>query len=40
VHRYCAEKIKVPFIFELKDSPAEYNAGLDLAIAKGWLRCT
>lgn len=26
-----------PIRFELKATPAEYKAGLDLAIAKGWL---
>jgi len=26
-----------PFLYEHKGSPAEYKAGLDLAIAKGWL---
>jgi hypothetical protein len=25
-------------LFQLKGTPAEYKAGLDLAIAKGWLR--
>jgi hypothetical protein len=31
------EKINGPFICGLKGTPAEYKAGLDLAIAKGWL---
>jgi hypothetical protein len=31
------EKINGPFLFELKGTPADYKAGLDLAIAKGWL---
>jgi hypothetical protein len=26
-----------PFLYEHKGSPAEYKAGLDLAVAKGWL---
>jgi len=26
-----------PFLFELKGTPAEYKAGLDRAIEKGWL---
>jgi hypothetical protein len=30
------EKINGPFIFDLKGTPAEYKAGLDYAIAKGW----
>jgi hypothetical protein len=35
--RIYIEKINGPFIFELKGTPAEYKAGLDLALAKGWL---
>lgn len=35
--RIFIEKINWPFLSELKGSPAEYKAGLDLAIAKGWL---
>jgi hypothetical protein len=35
--RIYVEKINGPFLFELKGTPAEYKAGLDLAIAKGWL---
>ena len=31
------ERINGPFMDEHKGSPAEYKAGLDLAIAKGWL---
>jgi hypothetical protein len=31
------EKINGPFLFELKGTPAEYKAGLDRAIEKGWL---
>jgi hypothetical protein len=30
-------KINGPFLFELKGMPAEYKAGLNYAIAKGWL---
>ncbi len=35
--RLYIEKINGPFLFELKGTPAEYTAGLDYAIAKGWL---
>jgi hypothetical protein len=35
--RIYIEKINGPFLFELKGSPAEYKAGLDLAMKKGWL---
>jgi hypothetical protein len=35
--RIHIEKINGPMLFEFKASPAEYKAGLDLAIAKGWL---
>ena len=35
--RIHIEKINGPFLFHLKGTPAEYKAGLDLAIAKGWL---
>jgi hypothetical protein len=35
--RIYIEKINGPFLFELKGTPAEYRAGLDYAIAKGWL---
>jgi len=31
------EKINGPFLYELNGTPAEYRAGLDLCIAKGWL---
>lgn len=31
------EKINWPFLHELKGSPAEYGAGLKLAIERGWL---
>jgi hypothetical protein len=35
--RIYIELINGPFLFEHKASPAEYKAGLDLAIARGWL---
>ena len=35
--RIHVENINGPFLFQLKGTPAEYKAGLDLAIAKGWL---
>jgi hypothetical protein len=35
--RIHIEKINGPFLFQLKGTSAEYKAGLDLAIAKGWL---
>jgi hypothetical protein len=35
--RVYIEKINGPFIYELRGTPAEYKAGLDRAIAKGWL---
>jgi hypothetical protein len=35
--RIYIEKINGPFLFELKGTPAEYKAGLDHAIANGWL---
>jgi hypothetical protein len=35
--RIYIELINAPFLFEHKASPAEYTAGLDLAIARGWL---
>jgi hypothetical protein len=35
--RIYIEQINEPFLFEHKASPAEYKAGLDLAIAHGWL---
>ena len=35
--RIYIERINGPMLFELKASPAEYKAGLDRAIAKGWL---
>ncbi len=35
--RLLVERINGPFLFELKGTPAEYKAGLDRAIEKGWL---
>ncbi|HLG82526.1 MAG TPA: hypothetical protein VKY22_16040 [Bradyrhizobium sp.] len=35
--RIHIEKINGPFLYQHKGTPAEYKAGLDLAIARGWL---
>jgi len=35
--RIYIEKLNGPFLYEPKGTPAEYKAGLDRAIAKGWL---
>ena len=35
--RIHIEKIDWPFLSEFKGSPAEYGAGLKLAIERGWL---
>jgi hypothetical protein len=35
--RIFIELINWPFLSELKGTPAEYKAGLDLAIDRGWL---
>jgi hypothetical protein len=35
--RIYIELVKAPFLYEHKASPAEYKAGLNLAIARGWL---
>ena len=35
--RIHIEKINGPILFREKGTPAEYKAGLDLAIARGWL---
>jgi hypothetical protein len=35
--RIHVEKINGPFLFREKGAPAEYKAGLDLAIDRGWL---
>jgi hypothetical protein len=31
------ELVNGPFLYEYKGSPAEYKAGLDSAVTKGWL---
>jgi hypothetical protein len=35
--RIHIEKINGPFLFKEGGTPAEYRAGLELAIARGWL---
>jgi hypothetical protein len=35
--RIYIENINGPFLYQLKGTPAEYKAGLDRAIANGWL---
>ena len=35
--RIYIEKINEPFLYQLKGTPTEYKAGIDLAIARGWL---
>jgi hypothetical protein len=35
--RIFIELVNAPFLYEHKGSPAEYKAGLELAIARGWL---
>jgi hypothetical protein len=35
--RIYIELINAPMLFEHKATPAEYKAGLDLAITRGWL---
>jgi hypothetical protein len=35
--RIHVELINAPFLFDLKGMPAEYSAGLELAIDRGWL---
>jgi hypothetical protein len=35
--RIYIEKINAPFLFADKGTPAEYSAGLALAIERGWL---
>jgi hypothetical protein len=35
--RIYIELVNGPFLYEHKGSPAEYKAGLDLAIDRGWL---
>ena len=36
--RIYIEKLNGPFLFIDKGSPAEYTAGLELAISRGWLK--
>jgi hypothetical protein len=36
--RIFIELLNVPFLYELKGTPAEYGAGLKLAIERGWLQ--
>ena len=35
--RIYIERINAPFLYRERATPAEYKAGLDLAIARGWL---
>ena len=35
--RIYIELLNAPFLFKEGGSPAEYKAGLELAIARGWL---
>jgi hypothetical protein len=35
--RIHIERINGPFLYDLKGAPAEYGAGLKLAIERGWL---
>ena len=35
--RIHIEKVNGPFLYREGGTPAEYKAGLDLAIARGWL---
>ena len=35
--RIQIEKINAPFLFRERATPAEYRAGLKLAIERGWL---
>jgi hypothetical protein len=35
--RIYIEKLNGPFLFTDKGTPAEYSAGLKLAVARGWL---
>jgi hypothetical protein len=34
---FYIEKLNGPFLFGDKGTPAEYRAGLDLAIPRGWI---
>jgi hypothetical protein len=35
--RIFIELVNAPFLFEHRGSPAEYKAGLEAAISRGWL---
>ena len=35
--RIYIELVNAPFLYEHRGTPAEYKAGLDLAVARGWL---
>jgi len=37
--RIYIEKTNWPFLSDFNGSPAEYSAGLRLAIERGWLKC-
>jgi hypothetical protein len=37
INQTPGEKINGPFLFGDKGTPAEYSAGLELAISRGWL---
>jgi hypothetical protein len=36
--RIYIEKLNGPFLYVDRGSPAEYTAGLELAISRGWLK--
>ena len=36
--RLFIEKLNAPMLYEHRASPDEYKAGLDLAVARGWLQ--
>ena len=35
--RLMTELINAPMLYQLKTTPAEYKAGLDIAVERGWL---
>jgi hypothetical protein len=35
--RIHIEKVNGPFLFEIKGTPAQYRAGLNYAIERGWI---
>jgi hypothetical protein len=35
--RIHIEKVNGPFLYEIKGAPAQYRAGLDYAIWRGWI---